>query len=126
MTDRLTIVTFGAALLFVFGLLVAVTADAGRIQPVVVVPADGELTVAVEPGLVWYGWHGTRHGSEGRRTTVPACPDGDEALILFNGDSFPRDVKLFLGAQALQAQVRGTDTSITVLPTCDPDAVPIP
>ena len=98
----------------------------GKVQPVVDVPANGSLVVAVTPGVVWYGWHGTRHGSEGRRVTVPACPDGDEALTFTNDDSFARPVKIYLEPDSLRAGVKGTDTSITATPVCDPEAVPIP
>ena len=99
---------------------------AGYVQPVVSVPANGSLTVAVAPGVVSYGWHGTRHGSENRHVTVPACPAGDEALILSNDDSFPRPVKIFLEPNSLRTPIKGSDTSITVVATCDPAATPIP
>jgi len=99
---------------------------AGYVQPVVTVPANGSLTVAVAPGVVSYGWHGTRHGSENRHVSVPVCPAGDEALILANDDGFPRQVKIFLEPNSLRTPIKGTDTSITATPTCDPEAVPIP
>jgi hypothetical protein len=102
-------------------------AEAGRIQPVLSVPALSSITVRVEPGVVWYGWHGTRHGSEGRYVTVPACPvPGEEALIVSNDDPFARPVKFFVEPNSFNAAVKGTDTSITVVPTCTANAVPIP
>jgi len=106
--------------------LVGLLLVAGYVQPVVTVPAYGSLTVAVAPGVVSYGWHGTRHGSENRHVTVPVCPAGDEALILSNDDSFPRPVKIFLEPNSLRTPVKGSDTSITVVAACDPAATPIP
>jgi len=110
------------AAVVLFGLLLV----AGYVQPVVTVPANGSLTVAVAPGVVSYGWHGTRHGSENRHVTVPVCPNSDEALVLSNDDSFARPVKIFLEPNSLRTPIKGTDTSITVVATCDPAATPIP
>lgn len=90
------------------------------------VPAEGNLVVSVESGTVWYGWHGTRHGSEGRTVIVPECELGDEALIVTNHDTFDRPVKIFVEPDSFSAPIRGTDDSISVVPTCDPNAIPIP
>jgi hypothetical protein len=99
----------------------------GFIQPVLTVPAEGSLSVSVEmPGLVWYGWHGTRHGSEGRVIYVPPCKDGDEAILISNSDIFDREVKVFIEPESLRASVRGTDDSMTAIAHCDPLAIPIP
>ncbi|MBA2336957.1 MAG: hypothetical protein H0V96_04235 [Acidimicrobiia bacterium] len=72
-----------------------------------------------------YGWHATGHGSEGHFITVPACPNGDEALILSNSGPGPRDVKVYINPGPKVTE-RGTDTAITAVATCDPNAIPLP
>jgi len=47
-------------------------------------------------------------------------------LVLSNDDSFARPVKIFLEPNSLRTPVKGSDTSITVVATCDPAATPIP
>ncbi len=107
----------------------AAPAQAGWVQPVLTVPAGGTLVVAVDPGVVWYGWHGPDgHGSEGRYVTVPSCPNGDEAVEFTNSGPAAHTIKVFVEPQSLylKAGVRGTDDSITAMATCDPNAIPIP
>lgn len=128
LTDWLPVLTLAIALAVAVAILVVTeppAANASPIQPVVTVPANGSITVAVEPGLVWYGWHAGGHGASARYITVPACPRNDEALILSNSSAQPRSVKVYVDPGP-KVSARGTDNTITAVATCDPNAVPLP
>jgi opacity protein-like surface antigen len=106
--------------------LTATPALAGPVQPVIPVGPGQTVNVQVTPGLVWYGWHGTRHGSEGRNINVPACPGGDEILILTNVGPQNELVKIYLEPDSLRAQVKPvTNTAIEASAGCG-EGVPIP